>query len=84
MLIPTMDVLSEVIRDRRVVRKLNQGQVGQLVGIKQTTVSALENRPEKSRVETLFKVLSALGLELHIVQKDAVTQEQSDDWEQPW
>lgn len=84
MLLSTMDVLAEAIRDRRTSRKLSQEQVGQLVGIKQTTVSALENRPEKSKVETLFKVLSALGLELHVTDKDAPAGGQTGQWEEPW
>jgi HTH-type transcriptional regulator/antitoxin HipB len=84
MLIPTLEVLAEAIKDRRTRCKLSQEQVGQIVGIKQTTVSALENRPEKSKVETLFKVLSALHLELHVVDKDAPEGEQIGKWEQPW
>lgn len=84
MLIPTLEVLAEAIKDRRTGRKLSQEQVGQLVGIKQTTVSALENRPEKSKVETLFKVLSALGLELHVADKDAPAGGQAGQWEEPW
>lgn len=84
MVISTTDMLAEVIRDRRIRRSLNQEQVGQLVGIKQTTISALENHPERSRVETLFKILSALGLELHIADKTAAPDSQPDQGATPW
>jgi len=43
--------------------------VGNKVGIKQDTVSTLEIHTSSSTVETLFKALSALGLELVVREK---------------
>lgn len=48
------------------------------IGIKQTTVSDFENRPE-----TLFNILTALDLELHVVTRGA-TLDQSKIWNKEW
>ena len=79
--IATVDMLSEMLRDHRHRQNRSQTRVAEDIGIKQATVSALENRPGKSKVETLFKVLSALNLELHICEKKTDADE---DWKHPW
>jgi HTH-type transcriptional regulator/antitoxin HipB len=40
--------------------------VAKAVGIKQNTVSKMEMNAGTTKVETLFKVVNSLGLELHI------------------
>lgn len=49
--------------------KLSQAAVGNLVGLKQTTISAFENNPAGTKLDTLFRILSALNLELSIAIK---------------
>jgi HTH-type transcriptional regulator/antitoxin HipB len=70
-LIATPDQLSHVMRSVRKARKLSQLEVGKTVGLLQKSVSALENHPESATIESLFKLLSALELELIVSPKDS-------------
>lgn len=45
---------------------LTQEDVADRVGLKQKTISAFENRPERVRLSTAFLILSALGLNLEL------------------
>ncbi len=65
----TPQQLGQALRARRTRMKLSQTDVGSEVGIKQNTVSILEIHTSSSTVETLFKALSALGLELVVREK---------------
>jgi HTH-type transcriptional regulator/antitoxin HipB len=65
----TPQQLGQALKSRRAKLKLSQTEVGSKVGIKQDTVSMLEIRTSSSTVETLFKALSALGLELVVREK---------------
>ncbi len=65
----TPQQLGQALRSRRTRLKLSQTDVGSKVGIKQDTVSTLEIHTSSSTVETLFKALSALGLELVVREK---------------
>ncbi|MBE4590654.1 helix-turn-helix domain-containing protein [Vibrio navarrensis] len=72
------------MRDVRRNQRRNQTTVGDIVGLKQTTVSKLERDPASSSIESLMRLLSSLDLELHIQDK-AVSREQAnlrdpDDW----
>lgn len=82
MKVTTPDMLGKALKEARVSNHMTQKEVAELVGIKQATVSAFENYPEKSRVETFFRLLAALGLELHVTERD---QEQRDQaWDEEW
>ena len=65
----TPQQLGQVLRARRTKLKLSQTDVGLKVGIKQDTVSMLEIHTSSTTVETLFKAISALGLELVVRDK---------------
>ncbi|WP_192021938.1 helix-turn-helix domain-containing protein [Shewanella sp. WPAGA9] len=58
--------LSAYLKDARLNMKLTQSKVASKVGIRQDTVSSFEQNPDSTKVETLFKILSALNLELDI------------------
>ena len=58
--------LSAYLKDARLNMKLSQSKVGNKVGIRQDTVSSFEQNPDSTKLETLFKILSALNLELDI------------------
>ncbi len=53
MLIHSSKELAEYLRDRRKRQKLSQAEIGDRVGIKQATISAFENNPEGTKLETL-------------------------------
>lgn len=62
--------LSAYLKDARLNMKLSQSKVGSKVGIRQDTVSIFEQNPDSTKLDTLFKILSALNLELDVkVQK---------------
>ena len=75
----TPQQLGQALRARRAKLKLSQSDVGRKVGIKQDTVSVLEIHTPSSTIETLFKALSALGLEL-VVREKARTAASAQDW----
>ena len=70
----TPQQLAQVLRAQRARKQLTQALAGKNVGLLQKTISALEQKPEKSSIESLFRLLSALGLELVIREKPPVEQ----------
>ncbi|WP_386697825.1 helix-turn-helix domain-containing protein [Lonepinella sp. MS14436] len=65
--ITSAKALAQVIREFRYQAELSQVDVAKRAATKQATVSVFENNPESTKLETLFKILTALELEL-IVQ----------------
>ena len=64
MVITTAKMLSHVIREFRYQGDLSQTDVAKLAGTTQARISAFENEPERTKLETLFKILAGLELEL--------------------
>lgn len=67
----TTQQLAQTLRSRRSSKRLTQKVAGAPVGLLPKTVSALESSPERSSVESLFKLLSALELELVLRPKSS-------------
>ena len=67
----------------RKLRGMSQTEVGNLVGLKQKTISAFENKPEGTKVSTLFQILSAVHLDMEIISKDSVGKKIS-EWTEEW
>lgn len=65
----TPEQLGSILKSCRTLRRMTQEVAGSRVGIKQTTVSTIEAYAARARVETLYKLLSALDLELVIRDK---------------
>jgi HTH-type transcriptional regulator/antitoxin HipB len=76
-IVRTPQQLAQTLRAQRARKQLTQVLAGKNVGLLPKTISALEQKPEKSSVESLFRLLSALGLELVIRDKPTVSQETS-------
>jgi len=68
-LITTPAQLSHALKSARKTTRLTQAETGVQVGLLPKTISALENHPESSSVESLLKLLSVLGLELSLRSK---------------
>ncbi|MHB0854186.1 MAG: helix-turn-helix domain-containing protein [Rectinema subterraneum] len=68
-LVTTTHQLAMALKIARKTLGLTQAQAGALVGLLPMTISALENRPESCSIESLFKLLSALNLELSLSPK---------------
>lgn len=69
----------KLIRTRN---NITQAQLADRVGIKQATLSSFENKPETTQLQTLFKILHALEVDLFIQEKkDLPAKELTDeDW----
>lgn len=65
----TPQQLGQALKNCRQQRGLTQAAVGSKVGLKQSTVSVIEGHGSNSNIETLYKALSALGLELVLRDK---------------
>ena len=65
----TPDQLGKVLRGQRKLQMLTQKDAAQAVGLLPKTVSRLELSTETATIESLFKLLSALQLELVVRSK---------------
>ncbi|MBD8526899.1 helix-turn-helix domain-containing protein [Pseudomarimonas arenosa] len=72
--------LATVLRDRRDTCKLTQKQVAALVGLLPKTISAMESDPGRSSVTSLFKLLSALDIELVLQPKPKTSATSKTEW----
>lgn len=61
--------LGEAIRRRRKEKKLTQREVGVGFNLDQTTISSIEQGAPGTRLETLFRMLAALDLEMVVKAK---------------
>lgn len=85
MLIHTPADLATFYRDQRRERGLSQSAVGQDISLRQDTVSKFEIKPDNTRLETLFRLLAALDLELHLVPKGSSGHDpEQPGWTEPW
>ncbi len=71
MRITSAAALANAVRNQRKLVQKTQRETADLVGIKQTTVSDFELKPESTKLDTLFKILAALDLELHVSKRGA-------------
>lgn len=83
MLIPSSQELALMVIEQRKKLKLSQADVGKRVGLKQQTISAFENKPANTKLDTLFHILSAVHLDLLIVSKQN-TLSQKKQWKEEW
>jgi HTH-type transcriptional regulator / antitoxin HipB len=60
----TAHQLGQVLKSRRQQLGLTQSEVAAKVGLLQAQVSVIESHDARATVRTLYKALSALGLEL--------------------
>ncbi len=83
MLVHSPKDLALIVINQRKKLKLNQSEIGNLVGLRQATVSAFENKPESTKLDTLFHILSAVNLDVRILQKDESINMQV-QWKEEW
>lgn len=69
MKVTTAKQLSNYLKDTRLSLKLSQSKVANKVGIRQDTVSSFEQNPDSTKLETLFKLLASLNLELEVKKR---------------
>lgn len=86
MLIHSSNDLAQYYRDQRKQRNISQTTIAEEIAIRQDTVSKFENKPENVRLDTLFRLLAALDLELHLVpREDSITEDdKKKGWAEKW
>ena len=77
----TPSQLGQALRQCRKAEGRTQVQVGEAADLLPKTVSGLESSPERSQVGNLFKLISALGMELVLRPKvDESRRPPSSEW----
>jgi HTH-type transcriptional regulator/antitoxin HipB len=80
-LILTPFQLAYYLKNRRKSLNLTQKQAGELVGLLPKTISALESHPERCSLESFFKLVSALEIEMLLQPKPVLDEEtEKDEW----
>ena len=83
MIIHSPKALALLVINQRKKLKLSQAEVGNRVGLKQKTISAFENKPEGTKIDTLFHILSAVNLDVRMSPKDEISTGQT-EWKEEW
>ncbi|MBX2954055.1 MAG: helix-turn-helix transcriptional regulator [Leadbetterella sp.] len=60
-----LDLLGQAIRHARQEKNLTQEELGELVGVKKSQISKIENSTTDARFTTVLKVFKALGAKVH-------------------
>ena len=72
--------LGEIIKRQRKSKHLNQTQAGEAFKLEQSTVSSIEQGAAGTRLDTLFRMLAALDLEMIIRAKDSRSTFENESW----
>jgi len=67
--------MGQALRRIRRARQLTQAQLAELTGLRQPTISELEQGAPGTRLQTLFDVLAALDLELNLQPRTGADQQ---------
>jgi HTH-type transcriptional regulator/antitoxin HipB len=59
------ELIGDMIKAVRKDRKLTQQQLGELIGVKKSQISRLENNTKNVTVETILKVFNAMQAEVN-------------------
>lgn len=68
--IRSADQLGALIREERLRRNLTQQELAHLTGTGQKTISRIENGNEGATLETVFKLLAVLQLQIRFSPRD--------------
>jgi HTH-type transcriptional regulator/antitoxin HipB len=78
--IRTVPQLASILQGHRKQVGLTQAQAASKVGLLAKTISGLETNPGSSSIASLFKLLSALDLELVLKPKDESRKTDDEGW----
>ena len=82
MLIHNPEDLALYVRDHRKTQSISQAEIADLVGLKQATVSEFETKSGGTKLETLFRILSASNLEIHVFPKGESLASKKSPWDE--
>lgn len=69
--ITSPEILGRVLRKYRKELGLTQTQVGEKFNIRQASISNIESGSSGVSLDTLFRLMSALNLEMHVQDRDS-------------
>lgn len=72
--------LGVALRSRRKELGLTQHQAAARGGLQQKTVSSLENDPQRCTIDSLYRLMAALEVELVLQPREAPKLAAGDDW----
>lgn len=73
--------LGQILKSARKQKGLNQYQAGNLVGITQAMVSRIERGESHARIDTLFRLLAALDMEMIVRPREKTPNlSEGDNW----
>lgn len=72
--------LGVALRSRRKELRLTQHEAAAQGCLQQKTVSSLENDPQRCTIESLYRLMAALKVELVLQPRDASVPNAADDW----
>ena len=84
MKISTTKQLSAYLKDVRLDNELSQADVAKKVGVRQDTVSNFELRAGTTKMDTFFKLLSALELDFEITPRNSKASDDESGWKEEW
>ena len=76
--------LALLVMNQRKKLGLSQTDLGMRVGLKQKTISAFENKPENTKLTTLFQILSAVRIDMHLYTKEESKKVGKQGWKEEW
>ncbi len=79
-LIHSPQSLGNAIKRQRKAKQLSQKDAGSAVKIEQSTISSIEQGAPGTRLETLFRILAALDLEMIIRPKKSLSKKTAENW----
>ncbi len=73
--------LGFILRDTRKMKGLSQTAAGKAVGIDQPTISKIERGASNVRIDTLFRLLAVLDMDLIVGDRQKMSdRNDGDDW----
>jgi HTH-type transcriptional regulator / antitoxin HipB len=74
-------ILGQILKSTRSQKGLTQEKAGNLAGITQAIISRIERGESNARVDTLFRLLAALELEITVQPRGkAAARSEGDNW----
>lgn len=71
------------VNNQRKKERFTQEKISRTVKLKQATISAFENKPGSTKLDTLFRILSVLDLEINLVSKKQLLS-RKEPWKEEW
>ena len=79
--VTSQKVLGQILKSARNKKGLNQYQAGNLVGLTQAMVSRIERGESNARIDTLFRLLAALDMEMIVRPREKTASlTERDNW----